>query len=764
MVNEMNEIREYLCANDSIRVTSKISGCSSELVDGIVNELDKKRGVMLSSRYEYPGRYTRWDIGFVNPPISIEAVANKITISALNERGQVLLPAFLNALENFQEVQIVSTDQNSFVCEVKQIENTFMEEDRSRMPHVMNVIRYLRDFFAFEDDRAGFYGVFGYDLGIDFMGVSRIHERQQDRDLVLYFADELFVTDHSNDSSYRIEYDFEILSGEKVVGSTRDIQREGQETKWSPKNVEPARDMAQGEYAKVVDFAKEYFARGDLFEVVPSQTFHEPCAASPSTVFNQLLAINPAPYGALINLGANEWTVSASPEMFVRVEGRRVESCPIAGTIARGTDSITDAEQIKTLLDSDKEKSELTMCTDVDRNDKSRVCIPATINVIGRRQIEMYSRLIHTVDHVEGFLEDGYDAIDAFLSHMWAVTVTGAPKLWAMNFIEKFEKSPRRFYGGAMGFVGLDGSMNTGLMLRTIHFHGGVANIRVGATLLADSDSRAEERETELKASAMLDVVRFCNAKALGENPKNDKMNTPTSGEVVITDKNDEVGNIGEEEIHSLHALDKSARVDQPEVLLIDCEDSFVHTLAGYFRMCGAVVHTRRVGFSAEEFAADLETLNPNLVCLSPGPGSPTDFGLSWIIEQSRQSGLPIFGVCLGLQALVEYFGGELAQLEVPMHGKPSLVELEENSGSVFVGIESPFEAGRYHSLIANEKTFPSAALRVTARTKDDGVIMGIEHISEPIAAVQFHPESIMTMDKSVGKSIIQNVLDNLAL
>jgi len=123
--------------------------------------------------------------------------------------------------------------------------------------------------------------------------------------------------------------------------------------------------------------------------------------------------INPSPYGFFINLGEGEYLVGASPEMYVRVNGKRVEPCPISGTIARGADAIEDATNIQTLLDSKKEESELTMCTDVDRNDKSRICEVGSVKVIGRRQIEMYSRLIHTVDHVEGTLRDGFDAVDA---------------------------------------------------------------------------------------------------------------------------------------------------------------------------------------------------------------------------------------------------------------------------------------------------------------------------------------------------------------
>lgn len=117
------------------------------------------------------------------------------------------------------------------------------------------------------------------------------------------------------------------------------------------------------------------------------------------------------------------------------------------GTIERGGDPLEDAQQIKKLLLSTKEESELTMCTDVDRNDKSRICESGSVRVLGRRQIEMYSRLIHTVDHVEGYLRSGYDALDAFLCHTWAVTVTGAPKTWAIRFIENMESSVRHWFG-----------------------------------------------------------------------------------------------------------------------------------------------------------------------------------------------------------------------------------------------------------------------------------------------------------------------------
>jgi anthranilate synthase len=405
--------------------------------------------------------------------------------------------------------------------------------------------------------------------------------------------------------------------------------------------------------------------------------------------------------------------------MFVRVEGRDVETCPIAGTIARGADPLEDSEQIRRLLASEKDEAELTMCTDVDRNDKSRVCEPGSVEVIGRRQIEMYSRLIHTVDHVKGRLREGFDAWDAFLTHLWAVTVTGAPKLWAMQFIEDHESTSRRWYGGAVGFFTFDGTMNTGLTLRTLRWKDGWSEVRVGATLLLDSDPDEEERETILKASALLDAIRRPTA------PEEEARAHPHVGE---------------------HA---------PRLLFVDYQDSFVHTLAAYFREAGADVETRRAGFDPSL----LDDQPWDLVVLSPGPGSPSDFDVAGMVGEVTKRGLPLFGVCLGLQGIVEYFGGDLGVLPNPLHGKPSTVEVVAPDSVVFDGLPPRFAAARYHSIHAER--LPSS-LRVTART-EDGVVMGVEHTELPVAAVQFHPESILTLAGDVGRRLVVNVVERLA-
>ena len=684
-------------------------------IEPVIDALDGHKGVLLASSYEYPGRYTRWDIGFVDPPLEVTARAREFRVQALNARGEALIPAVAEALEA-AGLALATRARAALAGAIPSGSSTFVEEDRSKQPSVFTLLRALVELFRSDADaHLGLYGAFGYDLALQFEPLRpRLERSPRQRDLVLYLPDEILIVDHQRERATRISYEF---GG--PGWSTAGLPGGGVAGAFLPGvGTEQRSDHAPGEYAAGVRVAREAFRRGDLFEAVLSQTFEEPCHPAPSELFRRLRERNPAPYGFLINLGDREYLVGASPEMYVRVDGDRVETCPLSGTIARGDDPIADAARIQELLNSQKDQAELTMCTDVDRNDKSRICVPGSVRVIGRRQIEMYSRLIHTADHVEGHLRAGFDALDAFLAHTWAVTVTGAPKAWAMQFLEDHERSARAWYGGAVGVIGFNGNLNTGLTLRTVHITDGTARVRVGATLLYDSDPDAEERETHVKASALLDAIR---RPAWASEKVPAKVPAPGSGR---------------------------------RVLLVDHQDSFVHTLANYLRQTGAEVTTLRAGFPLTE----LDRLAPDLVVLSPGPGRPADFRVAETVGACVARSLPVFGVCLGLQGIVEHFGGSLSLLAEPVHGKPSHVHA--SGGRLFNGLPQAFVAGRYHSLYANEAALP-ACLCVTARS-DDGIIMAIEHRELPIAAVQFHPESILTLDGQIGLHIMSNVVGSL--
>ena len=716
----MDAHRTELMTRGGVRVTRTAAPFDPVELDRIAALVDERRGGVMSSGMEYPGRYSRWVMAYADPCAEIIATGRRITTRALNDRGRVLLPVIRAAMARAGE----AADQDTVV--IPEPDRDYTEEERSRRPTVFSALREIAAAFGCEDPHLGLYGAFGYDLAFQFEPVQLRRDRPAgQRDLVLHLPDEIWVLDRKREEAVRYAYEFDV-NGESTAGLERVTARTGpQDAPGSVRDKDLPSPPEPGSYARVVEEARERFACGDLFEVVPSHVFHGRCT-SPAGFYELLRQRNPAPYEFLFNLGEGEYLVGASPEMYVRVTGDRVETCPIAGTIARGEDTLEDAANIATLLGSAKEESELTMCTDVDRNDKARVCIPGTVKVIGRRQIEMYSRLIHTVDHIEGRLRPGFDALDAFLTHMWAVTVTGAPKAWAMQFIEDHEPTPRRWYGGAVGKIGFDGSMNTGLTLRTAHITGGIAAVRAGATLLYDSIPDAEEKETHIKARALLETLAEAGRLAGGDAGPAARAAVP--------------------------ATEPPAGSGGMRVLLVDHQDSFVHTLGDYFRQHGAEVTTMRFGFSP----ILLDSYAPDLVVLSPGPGRPADFGCAGLLDEVYARGLPVFGVCLGLQAMVEHAGGVLSLLPEPAHGKPGLVRVA--GGELLAGLPGEFTAGRYHSLYAPPDSV-RGGFAVTATTPD-GVVMAIENAEARRWAVQFHPESILTASGRAGHQIIGNVLE----
>ncbi len=707
-------INQYKTAGDVLVEISEQTLTYEGAIETLIERLDQQRGALYASGFEFPGRYTCWDIGFVNPPMVITSRDEKLTVEALNQRGQVLLEVVKHVVTNNPHLTLQAIEENYLSISVKNSDAIYCEEQRSKQPSVFSLIRALLDVFYLEnEDYLGLYGAYAYDLIFQFEQlVKKTPRSEKQRDMVVYLPDEIYVVDHSKEKALVRRYDF-VFQGR----TTHPYARDGKLSSYQPTET-PKHDCdhKQGEYAQLVNTAKEKFARGDLFEVVPSQSFYKAYNDKPSHLFRRMRHYNPAPYGFFVNLGEEEFLIGASPEMYVRLQGKRVETCPISGTIRRGNNAIEDAINIQTLLSSKKEEAELTMCTDVDRNDKSRICEAGSVKVIGRRQIEMYSRLIHTVDHVEGILRSEYDAVDAFLTHMWVVTVTGAPKLWAMQFIENHEKSCRKWYAGAVGWFAFNGDLNTGLVLRTVQLNKGIANVRVGATLLYDSIPEDEEAETRLKASAFLDMLK----------PDFEKN---------ISDQVDYLPGQGK------------------HILLVDHQDSFVHTLANYFRQTGAEVMTCRY----DKVAHYLSSQDFDWVVLSPGPGQPSDFDLAKTIDQIVQRAIPIFGVCLGLQGIVEYFGGQLNTLSYPIHGKTSAI-VQKAHHPLFNKLDDCFVAGRYHSLYADKITMPTC-LSILAETEDE-IVMAIAHEKLPIYAVQFHPETILSMTKQVGLTMIFNLME----
>lgn len=681
----------------------------------LLTKLDRYRGIYLSSGYEYPERYSRWDVASVCPPLEIVAAGRDVSFNPLNARGDVLNKMLHRLLERHPHWQQFGFDGAALRGRLKPLPPLFPEEERSKQPSGFSILRTLIGEFQSElDSKLALVGAFGYDLLFQFDPIGqKLPRTGQHKDLHLFLCDDIYYMDRKKEQIERFRYDFEL--GDV---STAGLARTGAPAQRSPKRPdnEIQSDHQPEEYMAKVETVREGMRQGEYYEVVLRQTFQANYSGKASALFQRIQKSSPSPYEFLLQLG-DEQLVGASPEMFVRVQGNRVETCPISGTARRTGDPLRDADNIRELLNSTKEESELTMCSDVDRNDKSRVSVPGSVKVIGRRLIESYAGVFHTVDHVEGMLQPGFDSLDAFLTHMWAVTVMGAPKKAAAQAIEDLEKDARGWYGGAVGMLSLDGDINTGILIRTVHLRAGIARYGAGATLLYDSVPELEEQETRLKATAFF--------RALRDQKTAEKKSEPEGA--------------GSQRGHGV------------KLLLVDNDDCFIHTLSNYARQTGAEVVTYRAGVP-HELIVDLA---PHLILISPGPGRPEDFGVPDLVKFAARAGIPVFGVCLGLQGIVEAFGGELGVLDYPMHGKPSTI-VHRNAG-IFEGLPERFRVGRYHSLFARKETFPSC-LEVTAES-EDGVIMGVRHRELPIEAVQFHPESILTLEGNCGLRLIENVV-----
>jgi anthranilate synthase len=676
----------------------------------LLRELDRHRGVYLSSGYEFPGRYSRWDFASTRPPLELISRQREVQFRPLNQRGELICRMLGPVLEAHPHWDRFEMRSGGIFGVLKPMPAIFPEEQRSKQPSVFSILRALSEEFRnSQDDRLSLIGAFGYDLLFQFEPIPLRLPRNGQKDLHLFLCDDIYSMDRKREIVERFQYDFE-SRGLSTRGVSRTAEKVAPPTRRAPGPI--VSDHTPEEYMANVEIVREGMRQGDYYEVILRQTFSTPYSGKASELFERMQLANPSPYEFLLQFG-DEQLVGASPEMFVRVEGPRVESCPISGTARRTGDPMQDAESIRDLLDSRKEESELTMCTDVDRNDKSRICEPGSVKLIARRLIESYAGLFHTVDHVEGILQEGFDSLDAFLSHMWAVTLVGAPKKAAAAAIEALEKSARGWYGGAIGMLKLNGDINTGILIRTTYLRDGIATYPAGATLLYDSVPELEERETRLKATGFF--------RLLGPRP-----GAPDSP-----------------------AISRAAY--SPKLLLVDHDDCFIHTLANYARQTGATVVTYRAGFSLEL----LDEVQPDMILISPGPGRPSDFSINELVHKAVDSGIPIFGVCLGLQGIVEAFGGELGVLDYPMHGKPS--EITNTGQGIFEGLPERFAVGRYHSLYARRESLPGC-LEITAES-DDGVIMGIRHKQLPIEAVQFHPESILSASGDHGLKLMQNAL-----
>ncbi|HYP17720.1 MAG TPA: chorismate-binding protein, partial [Opitutus sp.] len=268
----------------------------------------------------------------------------------------------------------------------------------------------------------------------------------------------------------------------------------------------PPGNFTRDRFEQAVEDGKEFIRAGDIIQFVPSQRFSREFSKSPLDLYRALRTVNPSPYMFILETGDFS-IVGASPEVHVRLTDGRVEIRPIAGTRKRGATAAEDAALEKELLADEKERAEHLMLVDLARNDIGRVCRYGSIRVPELMVIERYSHVMHIVSQVEGDIAPERTAYDLMRATFPAGTVSGAPKIRAMQIIAAHEPTQRGFYAGALGYFGYDGNMDTCIMLRTALLKGGRIHIQAGAGVVADSVPSAEYQETISKASALFKAV-----------------------------------------------------------------------------------------------------------------------------------------------------------------------------------------------------------------------------------------------------------------
>ncbi|MFH1498042.1 MAG: aminodeoxychorismate synthase component I [Verrucomicrobiota bacterium] len=361
----------------------------------------------------------------------------------------------------------------------------------------------LRRHAAPPDERlpftGGAIGWFGYELGARLAGITRpvcnLISDKSAPDLALGFYDHALVRNHATGQTWQIGKSNPLgySSSEALPEKSNPLGYS-----WS----EPTPDFPREDYLAAVRRIRDYIAAGDVYQVNLTQRFSAPRPADPFALYQRLRAANPAPFAAYLDLAGMQ-VLSSSPERFLSLHGRHVETRPIKGTRARTADATTDATRAAELLASAKDRAELLMIIDLERNDLGRVCEFGSVRVDDLHRLETYATVHHLVSTVSGQLRPGLDIIDCLRATFPGGSITGAPKIRAMQIIDELEPCPRGPYTGALGWIGFNGDADLSIAIRTIVCAGDRATYHVGAGITWDSDPEAEYQETLDKGRAL---------------------------------------------------------------------------------------------------------------------------------------------------------------------------------------------------------------------------------------------------------------------
>jgi anthranilate synthase component 1 len=370
----------------------------------------------------------------------------------------------------------------------------------------------------------GFVGYFGYDL---VRLVEDLESQPYDPFglpvVQLARFDSVVVFDHARQRLTAVANEIDgVVGREAAEAALEELSRlllaPSEERLAVPVPVPEERDgsslrprVADSEFELAVETAKKYIRAGDILQAVLARRWEVPAEVDPEALYRAVRLINPSPYMVLLE-GPDLALVGASPEMLVRKSGTRLETRPIAGTRPRGATPEEDRALARELLADEKERAEHIMLVDLGRNDLGRVAKAGSVAVASFMEVERYSHVMHLVSSVEAELEDGLDAMDALLACFPAGTVSGAPKIRAMQIVDELETEARGPYAGAVGYLSYSGDLDTCITIRTLMAHAGKVSVTAGAGIVADSIPRREAEETKNKAAALLAAVELARS------------------------------------------------------------------------------------------------------------------------------------------------------------------------------------------------------------------------------------------------------------
>lgn len=450
----------------------------------LFNKLCKDKNSYLLESVEGGNKWGRYSYIGRNPFMTIRSYGDEVIINkgteVINKKGSVL------------DI-------------VKEITNDFC------MVHIENM----------PDFSGGAVGYIGYDVIRNYENLVNVNiDDIKMPEAHLLLTEEIICYDHLR-QKIRIIVNVPISCDlyklyENALGRLKEIKREilengfkmEEDKETNSEKTEYSSNKTEEEFIQGVLKAKEYIKNGDIFQVVLSQRLQIKTGINPFKAYRTLRTINPSPYMFYINFGEYS-LVGSSPELLVKVKEETVETCPIAGTRPRGKDLEEDERYAEELLNDEKERAEHLMLVDLGRNDIGKISKFGTVEVNQFMEIQKYSHVMHIVSNVIGKIKNDCDMYDALISCLPAGTVSGAPKVRAMEIIDELENRKRGVYAGAVGYLGFNGNMDMCIAIRTMVFKEGSAYIQAGAGIVADSNPQSEYKETLRKAKALIETIKI---------------------------------------------------------------------------------------------------------------------------------------------------------------------------------------------------------------------------------------------------------------